>query len=412
MASREFNPRTGKARLFFRYGGRQYNKTMPFGSDREALRACALIEETIQDIERGKLVMPSDADPVTFLVSGGKVANLARAVPDSAQEPESPPGLKRVFDIYATTLTLGSKEANSIDTEAIHQRHFTRLLGEDAVFSTLGVDVVQGYVDQRAAEGVGRETIRKELSTLRVIWGWAFKRGHVGSPLGWAMADLTFPKADERPPFQTWDQITRKIARGGLTAGQVDDLWECLWLDQERTLACVQWVKENARHRFLFPMFAFAAYTGARRGEMLRSLREDWDFEGGVVSIRQKKADKSRTFTRRNISIHPTLGEAMKEWFGTHPGGPWTIATEDGSPIGPRMATKYFRGAVIGGKWSALRGWHTFRHSLASNMASSGVDQRIINEILGHHTLEMERRYRHLLPHKQTEALGSLFRVG
>jgi hypothetical protein len=43
-------------------------------------------------------------------------------------------------------------------------------------------------------------------------------------------------------------------------------------------------------------------------------------------------------------------------------------------------------------------------------MASAGVDQRIINEILGHHTEEMERRYRHLLPRKQEHALNGLFR--
>ena len=45
-------------------------------------------------------------------------------------------------------------------------------------------------------------------------------------------------------------------------------------------------------------------------------------------------------------------------------------------------------------------------------MASAGMDQRIINEILGHNTEEMERRYRHLLPRKQADALNALFRVG
>jgi integrase len=101
----------------------------------------------------------------------------------------------------------------------------------------------------------------------------------------------------------------------------------------------------------------------------------------------------------------------MSEWFNIHPGGPWTLCTADGAPIGPRMATKYFRAAVAGGKWKVLQGWHTFRHSLASNLASAGVDQRFINDILGHHTQEMERRYRHLLPQRQAQALQGLFQV-
>ena len=39
MASRDFNPRTGRVRLFFRDNGRQYNKTIRVQSDREAIWA-------------------------------------------------------------------------------------------------------------------------------------------------------------------------------------------------------------------------------------------------------------------------------------------------------------------------------------------------------------------------------------
>jgi site-specific recombinase XerD len=36
------------------------------------------------------------------------------------------------------------------------------------------------------------------------------------------------------------------------------------------------------------------------------------------------------------------------------------------------------------------------RHSVASYLAAAGVDQRIIDDILGHQSQEMQRRYRHL----------------
>jgi integrase len=409
MASFDFDPKNSRARFFFRYGGRQFNKTLSVKNDREADRLRALIEETIVDLVRGKLTMPPDADPASFILSGGKVATRPQVVSNSFQEPPPPSTLRHVLDTYAATLTPGSKESNSIETEAVHRRHFLRILGEHSVFDALEVGVLQGYVDTRAREGVGRETIRKELATLRVIWGWAHKRKHVESPVGWKMKDLTLPKAREKPPFQTWDQITRKIQRGGLTEEQKAGMWECLWLDQEQTMECLAWIQENAEYPFLYPMFAFAAFTGARRGEMLRSEREDWDFEGGIVSLRQKKSNRAKTFTLRNVPLHPSLARIMADWFGVHPEAQWTICTANGAPIGGRMATKYFRGGLSGGKWSVLRGWHTFRHSLASNMASAGVDQRLINEILGHNTEEMERRYRHLLPSKKTQALDGLF---
>ena len=137
-----------------------------------------------------------------------------------------------VFESYAETLTPGSKEANSIETEAVHGRHFKRVLGAERQFDDLAVDVLQRYVDQRTAEGLVRETIRKELTTLRVLWGWAHKRKHVLTPAAWRMGDLTLPKAHEQPPFQTWNQIGRKIDRGSLTPAHGAELWECLWLDQ------------------------------------------------------------------------------------------------------------------------------------------------------------------------------------
>ena len=412
MASRKFNPTNGKALIYFRYGGRQFNRTISAKSDREAERACALIEETIQDLERGKLSMPPAADPAAFILSGGKLAARPQLVSNSLQEAPKPPGLKEIMDSYAATLTPGSKETNSLGTEAVHRRHLVRHLGESCTFDSMGVDAIQGYVDGRVRDGVGRETIRKELSTLRVIWGWAYKRKHIPSALLWMMKDLTFPKSQERPPFLTWDQIRRKVERGGMTAEAVAELWECLWLNQEQTTECLAWVKDHGSHPFVYPMFVFAAYTGARRGEMLRCEWDDWDFEAGYVTIRQKKADKTKSFTRRTVPIHPFLKEVMSSWMTTCPSSKWALCMPDGRLVIPQTASESLRTTLRSGKWSVLHGWHTFRHSLASNMASSGVDQRVINDILGHHTEEMERRYRHLLPQTKQHALHSLFKAG
>jgi integrase len=410
MASREFNSKTGKARLFFRFGGKQFNKTIAVQSDKDALRACALIEETIQDLERGKLTMSSDADPASFILSCGKLTGRPQIVSNSFQTANRPT-IKHILDLYATELTPGSKETSSIETEAVHRRRILKVLGEGLLFDSLGVKVIQKYIDKRANGGIGAETIRKELATLRVIWGWAHKREFIAKPATWSMKDLTFPKTAEKPPFQTWEQIARTVNRGALSNDQELAMWECLWLNETETTECLEWVQKRARYPFIYPAFAFAAFTGARRSELFRSERDDWDFEAGVVSIRQKKADRSKTFTRRTVPLHPSVAEVMSEWFNIHPGGRWTLCTADSAPIGPRMATKYFRAAVAGGKWKVLHGWHTFRHSLASNLASAGVDQRFINDILGHHTQEMERRYRHLLPQRQAQALQGLFQV-
>jgi len=83
---------------------------------------------------------------------------------------------------------------------------------------------------------------------------------------------LLYNKSAGKPPFQTREQIERQIARGGLTSARIEELWNCLFL----TLDDVEEVLREIRGRyvgraFLYPMVVFAAYTGARRSEMLRS---------------------------------------------------------------------------------------------------------------------------------------------
>jgi integrase len=56
-----------------------------------------------------------------------------------------------------------------------------------------------------------------------------------------------------------------------------------------------------------------------------------------------------------------------------------------------------------------LKGWHVFRHSFISALASKGVDQRIIDDLVGHSTKEQRRRYRHLFPDVKQQALMGLW---
>ncbi len=52
-------------------------------------------------------------------------------------------------------------------------------------------------------------------------------------------------------------------------------------------------------------------------------------------------------------------------------------------------------------------GFHTYRHSFASNLAAAGVDQRVIDEWMGHQTEAMRKRYRHWFPASRRAAIES-----
>ena len=43
---------------------------------------------------------------------------------------------------------------------------------------------------------------------------------------------------------------------------------------------------------------------------------------------------------------------------------------------------------AVGSPWSVLRGYHVLRHSFISACASKGIDQRLLDEWVGHQTDE------------------------
>jgi integrase len=180
---------------------------------------------------------------------------------------------------------------------------------------------------------------------------------------------------------------------------------------------------------------------------MLRALVTDVDFAGSTVLIREKKKSRGKRTSRR-VPLTPTLACVLKEWLAVHPGGRYLFCQVKEVPrskkrsrttghkgektrstsLKGRMAgvkarterpgagglTKdeahdHFKRTLSGSKWEVLRGFHLLRHSFISACASKGVDQRLIDEWVGHTTEEMRKRYRHLYPSAQQDALKSVF---
>ena len=78
-------------------------------------------------------------------------------------------------------------------------------------------------------------------------------------------------------------------------------------------------------------------------------------------------------------------------------------------PLTEDEARHHLKRTLAGSEWEVVRGYHIFRHSFISACASRGVDQRLIDEWVGHQSEEQRRRYRHLYPRCQAEAIKSVF---
>src|SRR4029077_7734869 len=125
------------------------------------------------------------------------------------------------------------------------------------------------------------------------------------------------PKADEKPPFMTMAEIERQIAAGA----DPETLWEALFLQIGELDELLALVKAKAQHAWIYPLFCFAAHTGARRSEILRALVADVDFTGNTVLVREKKRSRGQRTTRR-VPLTPLLKDVLRDWLAVHPGGP------------------------------------------------------------------------------------------
>ena len=81
----------------------------------------------------------------------------------------------------------------------------------------------------------------------------------------------------------------------------------------------------------------------------------------------------------------------------------------DDAPLTPAEAHCHFKRTLRDSQWKRLKGFHVRRHSFASNLATAGVDQRVIDEWMGNQTEEMRKRYRHLFPDQQQKVIDSVF---
>jgi integrase len=247
--------------------------------------------------------------------------------------------------------------------------------------------------------------IRKECVTFGTMRRFAKARG-------WCDGDIDGkqirrPKAEEKPPFRTWEEIGAEIKKGGLTDAEQRDLWDCLFLREKEVLEFLAYIE--TKRTWLYPAIAIAVFTGARRSEILRCEAKDFDFARGVMILREKKRDHTKRTTSRRVNIPPRLAAILKAWFVNHPGGKYTVCVQPNVQLRPEDALQTFEKAVAGSKWKHLRGWHVLRHSFASICAMMGLRETTVSKWMGHETEATKQRYRHLFPEAMEAEMGRLF---
>ena len=416
----------------FMYKRERHTFTVGKVHESEARAVAAKVDYWLMRLKQNLVHIPAGCSLVDFVRFDGS--------PPSEPEPD-----KEIFTLSKLREDYLALHSQVLDPRTVadmrgHWKHLARLLGEATLASALALPDLQGYVMKRVAEDVEGTTAKKETVTLRTCWNWALRMGMLTG--SFPNRGLRFPKGEEKPPFMTFAEVQRRVA-----AGAPDELWEAVFLTRPEIEELLQCVDNRAMHPWVSAMFWFAAHTGARRSEMLRTMKEDVDLQAGTVLIREKKRRRDVRESTRRVPLSEPLRQKLRQWLAIHPGGP-QLFTHGGivarskkrskttghkgdktraSTLKGRMAgvkdrsepppiqlsrseaSDHFNRTLAGTKWGELTGWHLLRHSFISNCAAAGVDQRLIDAWVGHTTEDMRRRYRHLIPSVEQAAIKTVF---
>lgn len=407
--------KSGTFHIVFRVGTDKLRRSLKTKNQKEAVSRRSRIEENLRLIDSGRLTIPDDSDVVSFLLSDGNLNQRIR-LPRRIK-------LGQLYERYTESLPADSMESNSLSTAKTHMNHIAKALGTQLELRSITPVQLQEYINRRTLQPgrfgrtISTTTIKKELSTLRTIWNWAIAHDYVTKPL--TLRGLKFPKLDEKAPYRTREEIEREIENGNISPTEQQELWHGLYLRASDISEILKLIEQNSSHGYLYPMAALAAYTGARRSELCRSQHQDIQLVSGKILLREKKRSRSkRTF--RQVPIAGSLVPVLTDWFRSRDRGQATFPREwpesrkceipevEGGVV-PAEAHHHLQVALRETRWSVIPGWHVFRHSFISNCASRGVDQRMIDDWVGHQTDEQRKRYRHLFPDAQQQEIDRVF---
>ena len=128
----------------------------------------------------------------------------------------------------------------------------------------------------------------------------------------------------------------------------------------------------------LYPVLFLAAYTGARRGEVIKLKRADVDLKLNMIHFRNTKNGEDRA-----IRISGKLRDFLAKHIATHD-SEYAVPDPEGKMIGrqrlQRAVRRLKRHFPNGKNW----GLHSLRHSFAYNFLKMGGNMYQLQAILGH----------------------------
>ena len=260
-----------------------------------------------------------------------------------------------------------------------YRADLAQLAGCADTFDDFTLDALRAWLAQAVQEGKSRSTLARRTAAVRAFSTWAYKQGYLAED---AAARLVTPKVNRplptvlRPDTAEAVVAERAPERGGEGGSRPEAL---------RDLA----------------MLELLYATGIRVGELTGLNVADVDLSRGVAKV-TGKGDKQRV-----VPFGAPAAAAVRYWLNT--GRPQLVrhggeAEDAGGALfvgsrGKRIDQRQVRRVVERAAQAAGAAGvspHSLRHSAATHLLEGGADLRVVQELLGHSSMQTTQIYTHV----------------
>jgi len=358
------------------------------------------ISALLEEIKIGVVKIPSGI-PVQDFIFNSVLQEPAKSE-ICTPNPQKILFLSEMIALYQRYCVPPIKLASTCQTEKYHLARLQDFIHDshDPEVKSIKIGFFNDYKKFRYMAGVRTDTVKKELGTFQALFKFAVENAFVDYNV---VRDVKRDKSQvPGGRFRTVSEINSILSRGKYNREEIKEIRRFCYLRPGE----IKELLKIFEGTWLYPMLVTFAYTGVRRGELAKLRWMDIDFERNIMQISSEKQSQ-RSEIKRNIEIHPDLLCLLLSLSLRRGNNKFVFHDDGGEKIKLDTMSNFLRKKLKGTKFGGI-GFHVFRHSLASNLAEKGIDQRIIDSILGHQTEEMRKRYQHLFPGKQSEALKKI----
>ena len=268
-------------------------------------------------------------------------------------------------------LVLGRSEA----TVRGYRSDLLDLAAHVPTFRQFTLPALRAWLARAVAAGRSRATLARRTASVRAFSGWALRQGHIDADVA---ARLVTPKVTRPLPE------VLNATRAGEFVGNAASRDE------------MEFLRDSAMLELLYA-------TGVRVAELTGIDVKDVDLTRGTVRVRGK-GDKERV-----VPFGRAAADAVRQWLDH---GRPELAGETpalfvgvrGGRIDPRQVRRVVEkaGQVTGQRISP----HGLRHTAATHLLEGGADLRVVQEMLGHSSLQTTQIYTHVSTDRLREVYG------